>query len=79
MHLGSSHDAPSNTMGVDDLKILKIETKKPVDSQSLAEELLVGGDVESIDWNKTDARGFTVLHCLLSISKNGMCIFVHCI
>jgi hypothetical protein len=55
-------------MGADDLK----ENKDKLDSQSLAEELLAGGAIESIDWSKTDTRGFTVLHCLLSIS---CCIF----
>lgn len=48
-------------MGVDDVKKESVQAV-------LAEELLAGRDIESIDWSKADKRGFTVLHCLLSVS-----------
>lgn len=50
-------------MGVNDVKQENI-----VDQSSLAEELLSGRDIESVDWSIPDKRGFTVLHCLLSVS-----------
>ena len=41
----------------------------PVNLSVLAEDLLEEKvDFASIDWHQTDERGFTVLHCLLSVS-----------
>jgi hypothetical protein len=51
-------------MGMDDNR-----KETPEDLCVLAEHLLEEKvDFASIDWHQTDEKGFTVLHCLLSVS-----------
>lgn len=46
------------------------ENKNTPENLSVLAENLINGEVDfsTIDWQQTDDRGFTVLHCLLSVS-----------